>query len=72
MTLAPTTSEQTKAQAWYSQAVEKVLTQLGSIATGLSATETKLRNFRKFRSLTRKLLQAIRGECNAANGFWAT
>ncbi|WP_340123612.1 HAD-IC family P-type ATPase [Methylobacter svalbardensis] len=43
MTPAPAIAEQPKAQAWHSQAAEEVLAQLGSAATGLSATEAAQR-----------------------------
>ena len=40
---APAIAEQPKSKAWHSQSGEKVLAQLGSAATGLSATEAAKR-----------------------------
>ena len=39
MTPVPTIAEPPKSKAWHSQSGEKVLAQLGSAATGLSATD---------------------------------
>jgi Ca2+-transporting ATPase len=43
MTPAPAIAKQPKNKTWHSQAGEKVLAQLGTTATGLSATEAAKR-----------------------------